>query len=173
MSLVEGVLEYLSSHRIHAAMIGGAALAVYGVARATIDIDFLTDDARVLDRRFWDGFKAAPPDELRRGDADDPFAGIVRWTGGASPIDLLVGRGPLTSKMLARRIEFEIDGVRTPVVDAPDLLLLKLAAGGPQDDLDVKLLLRSDSGKLRAALIDRLTTAPPELRAAWERLGEP
>lgn len=172
MSLVERMLKYLASRGVPAAMIGGAALAVYGVARATIDLDFLTDDVRVLDRSFWRDFEADPPDELRRGDEDDPFAGIVRWTGGVNPIDLLVGRGPVTSEMLARRVEFEVGGVRTPVVDAPDLVLLKLAAGGPQDDLDVKLLLKNDSGKLRAALINRLSTATPAARAAWQRLDE-
>ena len=61
------------------------------------------------------------------------------------------------------------DGLRT--TDAADLVLLKLDAGGPQDLLDVCLLLRGPEGDwIRRALATRLEGLPASLRKAFETL---
>jgi hypothetical protein len=167
MSRVGVVLAYLESRGVAAAMIGGAALAVHGIARATLDIDFLTDDVRVLDTEFWSGLRDAPPPEIRRGDSSDPLVGVVRWNGHGDPIDIIVGRGSLTSEILSRRTTIAVGQRKLPVVDAPDLILLKLGAGGPQDLLDVRLMLHSDDGTWRAAVESRLSGCPQSVRDAW------
>jgi len=56
------------------------------------------------------------------------------------------------------------------VVDAADLVLLKLFAGGPQDLLDVRLLLAAGAPRLRKAVEDRLDEAPASVRAQWRTL---
>jgi hypothetical protein len=170
MSRVGVILNYMESRGVAAAMIGGAALAVHGIARATLDIDFLTDDARILDTEFWVELEDAASPEIRRGDSSDPLVGVVRWNGGGDPIDILVGRGRLTAEILSRRTTIHVGERTLPVVDAPDLILLKLGAGGPQDLLDIRLMLHGDDGTWRAAVESRLPSCPPPVRQAWDKL---
>ena len=171
MSRVEEILRHLDAHGVAAAMIGGAALAVYGVARATLDVDLLAADAQVLDPAFWQGGTVAPPAEIRRGDDADPLLGLVRWTAAEGPVDLVVGRGRFMASIVARRVTLDAGGFRIPVVEAADLILLKLAAGGPQDLLDVRLMLEGDPGTWRATVAERVAEAPREVRESWERLS--
>jgi hypothetical protein len=60
---------------------------------ARLDLDLLTLEERVLDRRFWAGLAAAGVDvDVRRGDAGDPLMGVVRATAeGERPVDPIVG----------------------------------------------------------------------------------
>ena len=53
-------------------------------------------------------------------------------------------------------------------MDAADLVLLKLYAGGPQDMLDVRLLFAADPA-LRAVVQARIEATPPSVIA---RLGD-
>lgn len=169
MSRAAEIVAYLDAHGVASAVIGGMALAVHGIARSTVDVDLLTDDARVLERSFWSGLGSAPPAEIRRGDAADPLAGVVRWDT-EDAVDLIVGRGRFASNIVGRRVFLEIGGRKLPVVQAPDLILLKLAAGGPQDLLDVRLLLHADRGEWRAAVEERIETAPMDARQVWKRI---
>ena len=60
-----------------------------------------------------------------------------------------------------------------PVVEAADLVLLRLDAGGPQDHLDVQLLVRGpDGAALRVEVERRLVTSPAPLRRAWLDLAK-
>lgn len=57
--------------------------------------------------------------------------------------------------------------------DAADLVLLKLDAGGPQDRLDIRLLLRGPAGPaLRTEVESRLAALPQPLRDAWTTLED-
>lgn len=143
MTLLEELLEYLETHDVPAALIGGVALAVHGIARATWDIDVLVIDRAVLEDRFWAGWHGPTPD-VRRGDLDDPLAGVIRLSGDAAPIDIVVGRYRWQRDLLARRVLVVVDGCRLPVVEAADLVILKLHAGGPQDLLDVELMVAAN-----------------------------
>ena len=58
-------------------------------------------------------------------------------------------------------------GERIPVVDAADLILLKIDAGGLIDLIDVELLLRHDPSR-RAVVETRLEYLPRRMRAAWK-----
>lgn len=53
MSLLDRLLLYLEARDARAALIGGMALAAYGIARATFDIDMLLTDRRILRTGFW------------------------------------------------------------------------------------------------------------------------
>ncbi|HEX4825848.1 MAG TPA: hypothetical protein VFV19_16220 [Candidatus Polarisedimenticolaceae bacterium] len=167
MTRVAGVLVHLEAQGVPAALIGGAALAAHGIARSTVDVDLYTADARVLDPSFWAAFD---PPEIRRGDALDPLAGVVRWNA-TEPVDLIVGRGSLAAEIVARRQWIESDGAKLPLVEAADLILLKLVAGGPQDLLDVRLLLQADPDGWRSKVEERLSKLPREARDAWSRIA--
>jgi hypothetical protein len=161
------LVGFLEARHVSCAVMGGAALAVHGVARATVDIDLLTAAGEVLHPGFWAGLGAPLPPEIRRGDADDPIAGVCRWVSTDPPVDLIVGKGSWIEPALTRREWLTVEGLRLPVVTAADLVLLKLAAGGPQDLLDVRLLLARDPGPLRGEVEKSLSLLPPQAAAAW------
>ena len=70
----------------------------------------------------------------------------------------------------ARRIAVRLRRHAVWVVERADLVLLKLFAGGPQDLLDVRLLLAVDSGGLRDTVEQRLPEVPRPIGTTWRRL---
>jgi hypothetical protein len=155
------------------ALVGAGALAVHGVARSTFDIDLFTTDTAALDPAAWARLEADPRVQVRvrRGDQDDPLAGVVRLeAAGERDIDVIVGRWSWQTEAVERSRPIVVGGVRLPVVGAADLILFKLYAGGAQDLWDVEQLL---AGADRQALVEevesRLGQLPAESRRAWSR----
>lgn len=169
MRLLDGLLARLAAQEIPAALIGGMALAAYGVSRATEDIDLLVLDRAVLGKDFWAGEESYEVD-IRRGDLDDPLAGVVRVRGEGEVVDLVVGREPWMKGVLDRRVEVPLGSRVLPAVSRADLVLLKLFAGGPQDLLDIELLLAADRGGLQEEIEGRLEGRSGALRETWQRV---
>jgi predicted nucleotidyltransferase len=173
-SLVARVASALEARGVPYAMIGAAALAAHGIARSTFDIDLFTTAVDPLDPDFWT-HPAIGTDvhvAVRRGEDDDPLSGVVGFSAdGQRDVDLVVGRWKWQAEVVARATEVEFAGMSVPVVQAADLVLLKLYAGGSQDCWDVEQLL---AGAPRAALIavvnERVGALPPEARRLWTRL---
>src|SRR5262245_33185475 len=123
MILLGRVVDLLASRQVPHALIGAAALAARGIARSTFDIDLLTTDPRVLSDDWWTplGIENATVD-VRRGDADDPLAGVVRIeTPGDRPVDVVVGRHAWQARAVARA---ERAAAGPPVRDATRPVLL-------------------------------------------------
>lgn len=163
-----GVIALLERLGVRFCVIGGVALGVHGFARYTADVDLLTMDGRVLAEGFWTG--GAVP-EIRRGDADDPLAGLVRWQ--VDPVhDLLVGRG--YAMQLAADSATPEATLGCPVATPLALLLLKLEAGGPQDRNDILALADAQRTLGTADWLGEIVTHLPRLstpaRATWERV---
>jgi hypothetical protein len=169
MSLVGDVIAYLGKRRVKCALIGGEALAVHGVARATLDSDLLVASPAVLRHSFWSNLSPRAAVEARSGDPDDPLAGTVRLRRRAEQTDVIVGR-PWVRRMLERTIRIRVAREALPVVDLADLILLKLFAAGPQDLLDVRLLLEAGGEELPARIDRRLTSAPAQIARVWNRV---
>jgi hypothetical protein len=152
------------------ALIGAAALAVHGVSRSTLDQDLLVDDSRVLDSDFWRPLAGEAVVDIRRGDSDDPLAGVVRISRGTERVvDVVVGRHAWQRDVLARATAVGDHGLR--VVERPDLILLKLYAGGSQDKWDIEQLLALDSStETRSAVDERITLLPARSRDIWASL---
>ena len=111
---------------------------------STIDVDFLTTDNRVLDSSVWtDLERTGASVECRRGDADDPLAGVVHFRLSIPECDLVVGRWKWEAQVVERAEPMRLAGVDAPVARASDLILLKLAAGGYLDLRDAAALLAS------------------------------
>ena len=171
MNLLARVVDRLDAAGIRCALIGGEALALRGASRATLDRDLLTTDARVLDAAIWAPLRSdAIEVEVRRGDADDPLAGVVRFgADGERPVDLIVGRHGWQARIVERAEILDLGSVRVAVPSVADLVLLKLYAGGPQDAWDVsQLLARTDRAALVAEVELQLDDLPPEARALWQ-----
>lgn len=165
------VIAYLDDRGVIAALIGGIALGAHGIARATLDADVLVGDAAVLDGGFWAASPELASPEIRRGDDEDPLLGIVRFALSGEPVDVVVGRGRWIARILERRLSIAAAGHTLPVVDRADLVLLKLFAGGPQDLVDVRLLVQADPAILRREVEERLDQAPAVVREAWDQLA--
>lgn len=174
MPLLTCVVSQLDRHGIRCALIGAAALAVRGVARSTFDLDLLAADSRALDAGTWRELgDSRARVTVRRGDADDPLAGVVRIE---SPdqrtVDVIVGRWEWQDAIVRRAEPIEIEGAVVPVVRASDLILLKLYAGGSQDAWDIEQLLAAgDRETLVVAVNAELDSLPGDARARWRRIA--
>ncbi len=136
------LIAVLESRRVPFAVIGGLAVAAWGVPRATEDIDLLADlsPSPEIDAAL----RAAGFDlEWRRGGPDDPVPLLLRLRSTSGPeIDVVCATRAWEREMLSRSVRFRIpEGLETPVVAAEDLIVLKLLAGGPGDLADVAELL--------------------------------
>ena len=175
MSLLGQVSDALQAAGISYALIGASALTIYGVNRSTLDVDLFATAPACLDRRTWDSLGAQGIGiEVRKGDFDDPLAGVVRFTAsGESPVDLVVGRSAWQGKLIARAGTAHFAGVELPVLTAVDLILLKLYAGGPQDAWDIQQLL---AGPERDGLVvgveGELSGLPRRSSLLWRRIVE-
>lgn len=167
MTLGDRVVTALDGRGIAHALIGAAALAAFGVARSTLDIDLLTLDPRVLEPGLWTPFRAAGVDiDIRRGDADDPLAGVVRISMvGDRPVDIILGRHAWQRRAVERALQLPD---RSKAVQARDLVLLKLYAGGTQDLWDIRQLVAALEGtSLVTDVAGDLGDLPAEARALW------
>jgi hypothetical protein len=174
-SLLAEVGRCLESHGIRWGLIGATALAIHGVSRSTLDQDLLVADRRVLDPETWSELSSSIAIDIRRGDSDDPLAGIVRITAaGARDVDVVVGRHRWQAEIVERaRMTRTPDG-DIPVVEAADLVLLKLYAAGPQDLWDIQQLrLANDAVPLDREVESRLDPLPAACRQAWIDLLKP
>lgn len=148
-------------------------MAVHGVSRSTRDLDLLVLAAASLDPDTWQPLRSAGiTATIRRGDAADPLAGVIRLTAGdAHPIDVIAGRPAWQAEILARAQPGVIEGVEVPVASCPDLVLLKLYAGGPQDAWDIEqLLIGADRSAVVAGVEAGLPALPAASQALWQRI---
>jgi hypothetical protein len=119
-------------------IVGGLAVAVHGYPRATADVDLVSrlplPDVR---KRLADhGVRAA----FRRGDELEGDFDCLKGTLDGIEFDILP---PLVPIDWPNAVEVPLGGGATlKVVDLPTLIHLKLRAGGPQDVLDVAVLLQ-------------------------------
>ncbi|HEV8231115.1 MAG TPA: nucleotidyltransferase [Thermoanaerobaculia bacterium] len=175
MKLLARVITELDSAAIPCALIGAGAMAVHGVSRATFDLDLLTVEKSVLDLSRWIRLREEDVSvDVRRGDSEDPLAGVVRLEApGDRSVDLIVGRFDWQRSIVDRAERVRIDDVVLRVVRAADLILLKLFAGGTQDVWDIEQVLAvGDRKKLVAEVEKRLEDLPPDSSDLWRRIRE-
>ena len=173
MTLLDRVAGALSDASIPHALIGAAAMAVHGVSRSTFDQDLLVTDGRVLADAFWAPLSAGVVSvNVRRGDSDDPLAGVVRLTAADErDVDVVVGKAAWQADIVSRAQRTRIGALA--VVERADLVLLKLYAGGSQDRWDIEQLLMVDGGDdLRREVDARISPLPPAARNLWRQLRE-
>ncbi|MDR4495873.1 MAG: nucleotidyl transferase AbiEii/AbiGii toxin family protein [Nitrospirales bacterium] len=124
------------------ALIGGFAVSAWGVPRATQDIDF----AIAIGSTNPHSLAAFLGGRFDRGEPEDPLNGVFHSSiqvGSASvSLQLIVFPSVLT-EMIFRHIEtISVMDQMLPVVSWQMLVLLKLYAGGPQDQLDAQHILQ-------------------------------
>lgn len=170
MSLAGKVVAYLRERGVRSALVGAEALAVHGIARATLDSDLLVSSGDALRESFWSAFSPTAAITVRRGDADDPLRGVAQVRLRRERTDVIVGPR-WTRRVLDRAFHVTVSGEEIPVADRADLVLLKLYAEGPQDLLDVRLLLETGGDDLRQEVERRLRGLPAGVTRSWRKLG--
>ena len=167
---VSAILESLGGRY---ALIEAHAMAARGYPRSTVDVDFLTVDQRVLDSSLWtDISRRGGTVEPRRGDDDDPLAGVVHiQLADASEVDVVVGRWKWEAAVVDRAERMRIAGRDIPVARTSDLIMLKLAAGGYLDQRDAALLLATGDRAAPAREVEaHIDDVRPDIRQAWREL---
>ena len=148
---------------------------MHGVSRGTRDLDLFTLARQCLDSVTWAPLEAAGATvRIRRGDDDDPLAGVVRFTmPGEGPVDLVVGKSLWQAPIPDRTRPAVVAGVRLPVARASDIVLLKLYGGGPQDAWDIEQLMTAGDRAMLAAEVDAaIASLPAESRDFWRRINQ-
>lgn len=162
------VLKILDDLGVQYAVIGAVALAARGVVRSTLDFDLFTTDIRVLQDRVWTELSDV---DVRKGDFDDPLAGVVRIGPKSEQIDIVVGRRKWEQRVIERAQPADIQGTTLRVPLTSDLILLKLAAGGPIDQQDVlRLLAFGRRDQLIAEVDGKISDLPGDAQQLWSRL---
>jgi hypothetical protein len=141
---VQRLANALSTAQVDYALCGGIALAVHGLPRATKDIDVLArreDVPRLKQAAASCGFtlEALPMTFSSSGITIQRLTKVDAATGAALMLDVLFADEPLRA-VWEGRTEVATDGGALWVVSREGLITLKLAAGRPQDLVDVQRL---------------------------------
>lgn len=170
---IEPVQHILVSLGVPYALIGAHAMAARGYPRFTLAVDLLTTDSRVLDRSIWIELeRQGATVDCRRGDEDDPLAGVVHiLLADQSDIDIVVGKWPWETRVVERAETMTVAGVELAVPRTSDLILLKLAAGGYLDRHDAAALLQlGDREALIREVDESIGEVYPDVRELWREL---
>jgi hypothetical protein len=175
LKLLGRVLASLQRADVPHALIGAGAMAVHGVSRATLDLDLLVTYPALLVADRWEEIRGEGVTvDLRRGDAEDPLAGVIRLSReGERAVDVVVGRSAWQHGVIERAELFSVGDLLLPVVRAADLILLKLFAGGIQDSWDIEQLLAvGDRNALSAEVEGRLGELSADCADLWKKIGQ-
>ena len=123
------------------ALIGGFAVAAWGVPRATQDIHF----AVAIGTKNVEELALFLNGRYEAGGAGDPLRGVIRTTVAASsvsvPVQLIVLPDAITEAVFQEVTTLSFMNRTVPVVGWERLVILKLYAGGPQDVFDARQIL--------------------------------
>ena len=127
-------------------VVGAYALAVYGLPRATGDIDLWINNSSDNTSKVWSALEkfGAPLGQIKRKDLEEP--GIVYQIGVApSRIDIMTSIDDVEFKdAWNRRFTVAVEGLDIPVLCREHLIKNKKAVGRPQDLVDIDYLEKTD-----------------------------
>lgn len=122
-------------------LIGGLAVSGWSQPRATMDIDFLVQ----IPRGAHEQLATAVSGVYRRGDISDALMGTISFIQKAGrtpvPIQLIELPPSWEREVVAGIITRSIGGVKVPLINWRELVLIKLYAGGPLDLEDARSIL--------------------------------
>lgn len=155
---VEPMLRLLAQHRVDFVIIGGFALSAHGVIRGTKDIDIVPDPRPENIRRLAAALRALNAEVMLAEDFDPSELGLAPDEAGLSlggnwvlrtrlgRLDVMQDVAGVKSydALRAAAVERDVPGAGSfwfPGLD--DLIAMKVAAGRPQDELDITSLHRA------------------------------
>lgn len=140
------VIAFLEAHNLRYAIIGGIALAQWGVVRATYDADIkvLVPDYDYASVRA--ALRAAFPEPARQELPQNPL--IVAVLVDDVIVDLLLALPGYEELIIERALSRDLGGWTARICSAEDLIIQKVVAGRDKDWLDVEALLVEQRGQL-------------------------
>lgn len=142
------------------ALIGSYAVAVWGIPRATKDIDFIADIPSEKLQTVIQEFQSANfQAEIHSGDIDDPLKSLIKLTykdnNTLETIDILLGIKKISSQEIyAHTTKLSFFNSIIPVIAPEDLIITKLLAASPLDIQDVKNILNVMKDKINISYIN-------------------
>ena len=165
----ESMLFLLAEHQVDFVIIGGFALSAHGVVRGTKDVDIVPDPRAENLGRLAAALRALNAEVMLADDFDPSELGIVPDEAGLA----LGGNWVLRTRLGRLDVMEDVAGVRSYAAlrsaaverDVPDagsfwfsglddLIAMKVAAGRPQDELDITSLHRARAPRHHDALSD-------------------
>ena len=137
------MLQGLTGARVRFVVVGGVAAAAHGSAHVTNDLDICYDTSGVNVGRLaallaeWDAYPRGVERRLpffmdERQFRTTPLMTLTTLEGNIDVLDRVVGVGEFADVM-KHSVKFDSFGVRFSVLDLPELIAAKRAAGRPND----------------------------------------
>src|SRR4030067_16132 len=139
-------IEILEKNGYRYAMIGGLALAQWGMVRPTYDIDIKVLVPNLDYKKIRTLLKSAFPQAGRQKAPENPF--IVATTIHDVIVDFLLALPGYEELIIERAIQREMGGWKMWICSAEDLIIQKVVAGREKDMHDVHSILVVQHGKL-------------------------
>jgi hypothetical protein len=141
LNRLRNVFECLQKHEVRYVVIGGIASVLYGVPRATFDLDILIEASTDNARRLIDSFLEAGLATAAMTSPEDLLAHEITVFKDRARIDVRTSTPGLNFQPAwERRVKMEYQGQVFYVVSRADLIASKRAAGRKVDLEDVRLL---------------------------------
>ncbi len=155
LSLLLDVADELDDLKIPYAVIGAAAVSVYGLPRASLDADAVIQIAPGKENKLCLVLKKRGLcTEVRKGACDDPISMVIKVKDKYdNRVDLLSGIRSIKHDVYkrAKKVKFRKDAL---IITAPeDLIVMKALAGSYQDIEDIKGIIRVWGKKLNRNLL--------------------
>lgn len=141
------LLRLLAEHQVKFLVVGGYAVIRYTEPRYTKDLDLWIEPTAENAERCFRALAAFGAPLVGLGPLDFTQQGYI-YQMGVPPtrVDVLMSLQSLSfAEAYDRRVAIELDGLTIPILSKDDLIASKLAAGRPQDLLDVESLRDSPS----------------------------
>lgn len=148
LQAAEDVVRVLHQHQVEAVVIGAVALAAFHYVRYTEDIDLGVNADLPTLRVIADALRVRGyAVDLREADSADPLGGVIDVSGPFGLVQVISydGRFPAVIDDAVRLSDTTIkEGSMLRLVPLPQLIALKLYAGGHKSKADiVELLVRN------------------------------
>lgn len=173
---LQTAIHFLERHNYKYAIIGGVALAQWGVVRATRDVDIKVIVPNMDYSALGNELRTTFPDPAREHLPRNPF--IVAVTIDEVIVDFLLALPGYEELIITNAVQRDLGGWSAWICSAEDLIIQKVVAGRGKDWLDVESLLIAQHGKLdEPYILDWLNQfvealEEPEMLAEYLRLVE-
>jgi len=171
---IRKVIQFLDDHHYRYALIGGIALAQWGVVRATYDADLKVIAPDLDYAAIRESIRSAFPEPARQELSRNPL--IVAISVEDVIVDLLLALPGYEELIIERAVQRDLGGWYAWICTAEDLIIQKVVASRDKDWLDVEALLVERRDKLEEAYIEGWLTqfaevlGNPDLLSRYRRL---
>jgi predicted nucleotidyltransferase len=144
LSVLRDLVAWLKAKRVQGLIIGGVAASILGRPRVTRDVDALV----LLDEKDWDEFLTAGTEFGFVARVTNPldFARkakvlLIRHEPSGIDVDVAFGALPFEKEAITNAVWVNIRGVRLPLPNAEDLIIMKAVAHRPRDLADIESIM--------------------------------